>query len=61
VRSPIANIQGLINLFNFESPNDPRNAEVLSKLHTMSETLDKVIREIVQSTKDIQPMKMSQQ
>lgn len=50
VRAPIAHIQGLFNLFKFDSPFDPRNMEILQKLKAASETVDKVVHEIVQKT-----------
>jgi len=53
VRAPIANVQGLYQLFNFNNPSDPINTEILEKLKISSEALDAVIRRIVQSTTEI--------
>jgi GAF domain-containing protein len=53
VRSPIANIQGLINLFNVDNPSDPMNAQIITRLRSAADVFDKVIREIVQSTNEI--------
>lgn len=53
VRAPIANIKGLINLFNYSDANHPDNALVISKLKETVETFDQVILKIVQNTKEI--------
>lgn len=46
VRSPVATIMGLVQLFNKENPHDPINAEVLDGLNEAAATLDEVIKEI---------------
>jgi len=53
VRVPIANILGLIKLFEFDNPADPINAIVLNKLKLVAESLDTTIHDIVQNTWDI--------
>lgn len=46
VRSPVATIMGLVQLFNKENPLDPVNVEVLDGLNEAAATLDDVIKEI---------------
>lgn len=53
VRVPIANILGLFNLFNFDNPSDPINAETLCLLKTSAESLDDIIHQIAQKTSEI--------
>lgn len=53
VRGPIANILGLINLFNFDNPGDPMNTDIIKNLREVTIALDKVIRVIVQKTNEI--------
>jgi DNA-binding NtrC family response regulator len=53
IRRPVANILGLIDMFNLDNPGDPMNFEVLSKLEMAARDLDNVIREIVQKTSEI--------
>jgi GAF domain-containing protein len=53
VRVPIANVLGLFQLFNFSNPADPVNSEIMSKLKVTADTLDTVIREIVNNTSEI--------
>jgi len=53
VRVPIANILGLFNLFEFDNPCDPVNAQVLNMLKLVAESLDKTIHEIIQNTGEI--------
>jgi GAF domain-containing protein len=55
VRAPVAQIQGLFNLFRFDEPSHPMNIEVLKKLKTVSETMDSVIKEILEKTSKIRP------
>ena len=54
VRSPIASLLGLINLFNFDKPSDPINSEVLSRVEIVAKKLDEVIQEIVKKTSSIE-------
>lgn len=53
VRSPIASIQGLVKLFNRDNPADPINADIISKISTLADTFDVIIREIVKSASAI--------
>lgn len=53
VRAPIVNIFGLINMFNFDNPNDPANSEVLINLKKTTKDFDNIIREIVKKTEEI--------
>jgi GAF domain-containing protein len=57
VRAPIAQVQGLFNLFKFDQPSDPGNAEIVRKLKVASDGLDAVIKEIVLKTSQIEAMK----
>lgn len=47
VRKPIASILGLVNLFNFNKPNDPLNSEIVSQIGNAAKMFDGIIREIV--------------
>ncbi|MEW5676903.1 response regulator [Flavobacterium enshiense] len=53
IRRPVADILGLIYIFNTENPADPLNLEVLSKLEIAAKDLDTIIREIVERTENI--------
>ncbi|MBK5214992.1 MAG: response regulator [Flavobacteriaceae bacterium] len=57
MRVPVVHILGLYNLFNFDNPSDPINAEILGKLKTSAESLDNIIREIVQKTNEIKAIR----
>jgi DNA-binding NtrC family response regulator len=59
VRAPIANVLGLINLFNQNNPNDPMNTEVIRRLQSTTESFDKVIKQIVQKTHEIEEHRQS--
>ena len=48
VRVPIANILGLVNLFEFNNPSATINSVILNKLKTVTKSLDNIIQEIVQ-------------
>jgi PAS domain S-box-containing protein len=54
VRSPIANILGLISLFNFKDLNDPINSELILKIHSVSKQFDELIKKISHETKKIE-------
>lgn len=56
VRKPIANILGLIKLFNVDNMLDPRNLEVLSKLEIAAKELDNVIHQVVNKTNEIKEL-----
>lgn len=53
IRRPVADILGLISLFNLENPEDSENLEILTRLETTAIDLDNIIREIVQKTSEI--------
>jgi DNA-binding NtrC family response regulator len=53
IRRPVANILGLIELFNVNNPNDPENIIVLTNLELAAKDLDTIIKEIVQKTSEI--------
>jgi PAS domain S-box-containing protein len=53
VRAPITNILGIINLINFENPNDPENIELILALKTATVDFDSINREIVKKTYNI--------
>jgi len=53
IRRPVADILGLISVFNLENPSDPENIEVLSRLQTTAEDLDSIVRDIVKKTSEI--------
>lgn len=53
IRRPVADILGLIGMFNLKNPGDPENIEILSRLETTALDLDTIIREIVQKTSEI--------
>lgn len=53
VRAPIANVLGLISLFNFTEYADPVNGEVLERMKEATEKLDNLVREIVQKTNEL--------
>ncbi len=50
IRRPLANILGLVALFNQEDPADSFNIEVLAKLKLSARELDEVIHRIVGNT-----------
>ncbi len=47
VRQPVANILGLISLFNFEDHNDPINHQILQKMQLAAHNFDSIIKQIV--------------
>lgn len=53
VRVPIAQIQGLYSLFNFEDIQHPNNPEILRKLKVSADSFDVIIKEITQMTSKI--------
>ncbi len=53
VRKPVANIIGLIGLFNHDDPSDSFNKVVLDKLDVSIKDLDKIIGKIVENTYSI--------
>jgi DNA-binding NtrC family response regulator len=53
VRAPIASILGLANLFDYNDPSNPMNAEVLANIKKVVEQLDAVVHEIVKNTSEL--------
>ncbi|OSZ82475.1 hypothetical protein CAP35_04175 [Chitinophagaceae bacterium IBVUCB1] len=57
VRSPVATIMGLVQLFNKEEPQDPINQQVLEGIQEAAVNMDEVIREITAKTETIKESK----
>lgn len=53
VRVPIAQIQGLYNLFKFENVQHPNNIEIFRRLKLTADSFDVIIKEITQMTNKI--------
>jgi DNA-binding NtrC family response regulator len=53
VRVPVAHILGLFDLFEFDNPAAPINAEILGMLKNSVESLDRIVIEILQKTSEI--------
>lgn len=53
IRRPVADILGLISLFDLENPADPENSEILLRLKRTAVDLDTIIHDIVQKTSEI--------
>ncbi len=53
VRIPVAQILDLANMFEFDNTSSPINNEILSKLKAASESLDKLIEDIIKKTNKI--------
>ncbi len=53
VRVPIAQIQGLYHLFNFEDTKDPGNPEIFRRLKNTADSFDEIIRNITEMTNKI--------
>jgi len=56
VRRPLANLLGIVNMFKFNEPNDPINAELLLKAEISLKQLNDLIIEIVGKTEGIKEM-----
>nr|WP_294936931.1 response regulator [uncultured Flavobacterium sp.] len=54
IRRPVADILGLISMFNIDNPSDSENLEILSRLERTALDLDTIIREIVKKTSEIE-------
>ncbi len=54
VRAPVANIMGLVQLFNLNDPTDPYNGQILESLRIVSEKLDGIIKRITAHTNDVE-------
>lgn len=46
MRSPVATILGLAEIFNHADPSDPMNAEIISSIKEQSQKLDEMIHEV---------------
>lgn len=44
IRRPVANISGLLNLFNFQDMNDPQNIQYLKMLKESNSELDEILK-----------------
>lgn len=53
VRVPIAQIQGLYNLFKFDNVQHPDNHEILKRLKETADSFDVIIKDITQMTSKI--------
>lgn len=53
VRRPVANILGLVDLFNTENLNDPANIKIIHHLKGSAKMMDDIIKNITQNTADI--------
>jgi PAS domain-containing protein len=51
MRSPVATILGMVELFNFEDPADPMNAEILNNVKELTDKLDGIIHEVDELTR----------
>jgi PAS domain-containing protein len=52
MRSPVATMLGMVELFNFSDPADPMNAEILSNIKELTEKLDGMIHEVDDLTRE---------
>lgn len=52
MRSPVATILGLTEVFNYDDPADPMNAEILRSIKEQSELLDEMIHEVDDLTRE---------
>lgn len=53
VRVPITHILGLFDLFEFDNPSAPINAQIFDMLKASVESLDRIVIEILQKTSEI--------
>ena len=53
VRAPVATILGLIELFNYDASVSDSYMDLVSMLKTATNNLDKIIREVVEKTEDL--------
>jgi hypothetical protein len=52
MRRPIANILGLISLFDMQNLSEPFNAEILDKMLVVAQDLDAVIHKVVKKANE---------
>lgn len=55
VRVPIAQIQGLYNLFHFDDIHHPQNPEIFRRLKSTADSFDGIIKDITNMTSKIKP------
>lgn len=48
IRGPISTIMGLVQIFNFDKPEDPMNKELLEGIYEVTQRLDQKVKEVVQ-------------
>ena len=48
IRGPISTIMGLVQIFNFDKPEDPMNKELLEGIYEVTQRLDQKVQEVVQ-------------
>lgn len=53
LRKPVANILGLVSLFNQENTNDKMNVEVIHKLRNETKDLDNIIKSVVKKSSQV--------
>ncbi len=49
LRTPVAQIEGLVELFDFENPQNPLNSQVINHLKTSAHRLDEIILDLSQT------------
>lgn len=47
IRGPVATLLGLSNIFNYDDPYDPLNAEVLTGVRNVTTHLDDIVRDVI--------------
>ena len=52
MRSPVASILGMVELFNYDDPADPMNGEILGNIKELAHTLDGMIHEVDHLTRE---------
>jgi PAS domain-containing protein len=52
MRSPVATILGMVELFNVEDPSDPMNGEIINNVKELTQKLDSMIHEVDQLTRE---------
>lgn len=53
VRGPVANILGLTELLNMDEPADPDNLKVLEDIHKAADSLDHIVRSLIDKANTI--------
>lgn len=52
MRSPVATIMGMVELFNYSDPADPMNGEILQNIKELTGKLDEMIHEVDDLTRE---------